>query len=72
VLSTQAGAAETMAADALLVNPYDVTETAEALHAALIMPEAERRDRATRLAAAAAANPPAEWFAAQLAFLDSL
>ncbi|MFL6078057.1 MAG: trehalose-6-phosphate synthase [Mycobacteriales bacterium] len=72
VLSTQAGAAEAMAADALLVNPYDVTQTAEALHAALTMPAAERRDRATRLAAVAAANPPAEWFAAQLAFLDSL
>ena len=35
VLSREAGAAATLAADALLVNPYDVTETAEALHRAL-------------------------------------
>ena len=35
VLSREAGAAATLAADALLVNPYDVTETADALHRAL-------------------------------------
>ena len=43
VLSREAGAAATLAADALLVNPYDVTETAEALHRALTMPDAERQ-----------------------------
>jgi len=40
VLSREAGAAATLAADALLVNPYDVTETAEALHRALEMSDA--------------------------------
>ena len=41
VLSREAGAAATLAGNALLVNPYDVTETAEALHQALVMPDAE-------------------------------
>ena len=59
VLSREAGAAATLAADALLVNPYDITETAEALHQALAMPDAERQRRSAALAATAAADPPA-------------
>jgi trehalose 6-phosphate synthase len=71
VLSREAGAAATLAADALLVNPYDLTETAEALHRALTMPDAERRRRGAALAATAAADPPARWLGDQLAALDS-
>ncbi|WP_328926342.1 trehalose-6-phosphate synthase [Streptomyces sp. NBC_00190] len=70
VLSTGAGAYEELRQDALTVNPYDVTQTAEALHAALSMPDAERADRTKRLAAAATALPPAQWFTAQLADLQ--
>ncbi|MFZ3471191.1 alpha,alpha-trehalose-phosphate synthase (UDP-forming) [Streptomyces sp. 4.24] len=66
VLSTGAGAYEELAEDALTVNPYDVTATARALHAALSMPAAERADRTKRLAAAATALPPAQWLTAQL------
>ncbi|MFZ3498566.1 alpha,alpha-trehalose-phosphate synthase (UDP-forming) [Streptomyces sp. 5.8] len=66
VLSTGAGAYEELGADALTVNPYDVTATAEALHAALSMPAAERADRTKRLAAAATALPPAQWLTSQL------
>ncbi|WP_405490393.1 trehalose-6-phosphate synthase [Streptomyces sp. NBC_00096] len=66
VLSTGAGAYAELREDALTVNPYDVTETAEALHAALSMPTAERADRTKRLAAAATALPPAQWLTAQL------
>ncbi|MBT2467376.1 trehalose-6-phosphate synthase [Streptomyces sp. ISL-66] len=69
VLSTGAGAYEELRGDALTLNPYDVTETAEALHAALSMPEAERAERTKRLSAAATALPPAAWFTAQLARL---
>ena len=69
VLSREAGAAATLAADALLVNPYDVTETADALHRALEMPDAERQRRAAALAATAAADPPARWLGGQLASL---
>ena len=71
VLSREAGAAATLAADALLVNPYDVTETAEALHRALAMPDAERQRRSAALAATAAADPPARWLGDQLASLGS-
>jgi trehalose 6-phosphate synthase len=71
VLSREAGAAATLAADALLVNPYDITETAEALHQALVMPDAERQRRSAALAAIAAAEPPARWLGGQLASLGS-
>jgi trehalose 6-phosphate synthase len=70
VLSRHAGVAEEFAADSILVNPYDVTETAEALHEALSLPAEERRARCERLAVAATALPPAEWFRAQLDALD--
>ncbi len=70
VLSREAGAAATLAPDALLVNPYDITETAEALHQALSMPDAERQRRAAALAAIAAADPPARWLGSQLASLN--
>ena len=69
VLSREAGAAATLAADALLVNPYDITETADALHRALVMPDAERQRRSAALAAIAAADPPARWLGGQLASL---
>ena len=69
VLSREAGAAAELGPDALLVNPYDVCATAEALHQALVMPEQERLRRATRLRAAATALPPAAWFASQLTAL---
>ncbi len=70
VLSTEAGAAAELGPHALLVNPYDVTSTADALHAALTLPDPERRRRAAALAQQAAAMPPARWFADQLAALD--
>ncbi|GAA0435222.1 trehalose-6-phosphate synthase [Acrocarpospora corrugata] len=66
VLSREAGAAAELGADALLVNPFDVSGTATALHDALVMPEDERTNRATRLRAAATALPPQLWFADQL------
>ena len=69
VLSREAGAADELGADALMVNPYDVTQTAEALHAALVMSREERSARTARLAAAATALPPTAWLAAQQAVL---
>jgi trehalose 6-phosphate synthase len=70
VLSRHAGVADQYGEDALLVNPYDVTQTAAALHTALSMSPAERAARTDRLRAPAATRPPAEWFADQLAALD--
>ncbi|MFC9704171.1 trehalose-6-phosphate synthase [Streptomyces sp. NPDC056943] len=66
VLSTGAGAHRELGQDAITVNPFDVSGTAEALHTALSMPAAERADRTKRLAAAATALPPQRWFLDQL------
>ncbi|GGS80462.1 trehalose-6-phosphate synthase [Streptomyces griseoviridis] len=66
VLSREAGAYEELGEDAFVVNPYDVTGTAEALHEALSLPDGERAERSKRLAAAATALPPARWFLDQL------
>jgi len=66
VLSREAGAADVLGDDALLVNPYDVSAGAAALHEALTMPVAERADRAGRMRAAAVELPPVQWFQAQL------
>jgi trehalose 6-phosphate synthase len=69
VLSREAGAAALIGDDALLVNPYDVTATAEAMHAGLSMPTADRRRRSAAIAAAATARQPSQWLAEQLAAL---
>jgi trehalose 6-phosphate synthase len=66
VLSREAGAYEELGEDALVVNPYDITSTAQALHEALTMPGDERSSRTKRLAAAATALPPRRWFLDQL------
>jgi trehalose 6-phosphate synthase len=66
VVSREAGVAEMLRDDALIVNPFDVQGTARALHQALSMPSAERAERAERMRAAVVALPPAEWFQAQL------
>ncbi|MER7404028.1 trehalose-6-phosphate synthase [Streptomyces sp. NPDC000070] len=66
VLSREAGAFEELGEDAIVVNPYDVTGTATALHEALAMAPEERAERSKRLAAAATALPPAQWFLDQL------
>ena len=71
VLSREAGAAATLGDHALLVNPYDVSETAAALHQALAMPAAERQRRSAALAATAAAAPPARWLEDQIASLGT-
>ena len=66
VLSREAGAFEELGDDAIVVNPYDIRATAAALSTALTMPDADRADRTKRLAAAATALPPSQWFLDQL------
>jgi trehalose 6-phosphate synthase len=65
VLSREAGAASLIGKESLLVNPYDVTATAEALHAGLSMPASERRRRSTAIAEIASARAPRRWLAEQ-------
>ena len=50
ILSRFAGAARELR-EALIVNPYHVEETADAIHRALTMPEAEQRERMASLRA---------------------
>ena len=45
ILSEFAGAAQSLGAGSILVNPWNVTEVAQAIDDALTMPEAERRER---------------------------
>ncbi len=70
VLSTEAGVADEFGDDALLVNPFDVSGTADALHQALSMGDDERRARTDRLAAASTRLPPSAWLAEQVDALD--
>jgi trehalose 6-phosphate synthase len=72
VLSTEAGAADELGPHALMVNPFDISQTARALHEALAMSAEERERRGAALAAAAAAMPPSRWFRDQLDALDGL
>jgi trehalose 6-phosphate synthase len=66
VLSREAGAASLIGKEALLINPYDVTATAEALHAGLSMPVSERRRRSAAIADIASARAPRRWLAEQV------
>jgi trehalose 6-phosphate synthase len=74
VLSRFAGAAEQMHEDAILVNPYDTTATADAIQFALQMPLAERRRRHQNLLAGIRAQDVHWWcnsFLEQLASTDA-
>jgi trehalose 6-phosphate synthase len=69
VLSCNAGAAGDLGEAALLVNPFDVAELADAIAVASAMPLEERSRRLRQLRRRAAALPPKDWFAAQNADL---
>jgi trehalose 6-phosphate synthase len=67
VLSTTAGAHELLRPHAIGVPPGDPGRHADALHAALAMPRAERARRAAALRAVAVAGDPAGWLTRQVA-----
>ena len=67
VLSREAGAWPELTEVAIGVNPFDVAETADALHAALSRSAEERAASAGRLRAVAGARTPSDWLAEQLA-----
>lgn len=70
VLSREAGAADELGRDALLVNPFDVGGTASALERALAMDGAERHARWQRLVSSAGACPPSRWLRDQVEALS--
>ena len=72
VLSENAGAAEELAPWALIVNPFDVDEQAEALHRALEMPQAERQSRLEGLRAYVQGHDVARLVEAILGDLDRI
>lgn len=68
ILSEEAGVAEEFGDAPLIVSPYDVYGTREAMYQALNMPDDERRERAARLAAQVRENDIHHWFRRQLHF----
>jgi trehalose 6-phosphate synthase len=66
VLSENAGAHEELGEHALTVNPYDLDEQAEAIYAALTMPDEERERRARALRETVMNNTIDDWVEAQL------
>jgi len=72
VLSENAGVCEELGAWALTVNPFDVSGTAEALHAALTLPREERTQRAEAIREHVRRDDIREWIAVQLAELDTV
>jgi trehalose 6-phosphate synthase len=66
VLSENAGVVYELGEHALVVSPYDVHSTAEALHRALTMPEEERRQRAQAMRQQVENADVNRWFYMQL------
>lgn len=66
ILSEEAGAAEELGDAPLLVSPYDVYDMREALRKALMMGDAERTMRASRLAEQVRQNDIHQWFGRQI------
>ena len=72
VLSEGAGASEQLGEGALVISPYDVVQTAEALHRALVMSPAERAERARILCRTVEDHRVGDWLYDQLLDLSIL
>ena len=66
ILSENTGAHEELGDYALSVNPFDIQELADSIHAALTMPMAERQRRLDGLRAVVTARDPGDWIDEQL------
>jgi trehalose 6-phosphate synthase len=67
ILSENTGAHEELGEFALSVNPFDIQETADSIHAALTMSEAERQRRMAGLQRIVRLRDPGDWIDDQLA-----
>jgi trehalose 6-phosphate synthase len=67
ILSENTGAHEELGEHALSVNPFDVQELADSIHAALTMAPADRARRAAGLRATITERDPGDWIDEQLA-----
>ncbi|CAB4915116.1 unannotated protein [freshwater metagenome] len=66
ILSENTGAHEELGEFALSVNPFDIQELADSIHAALTMPQDERERRAAGLRSIITARTPGDWIDDQL------
>jgi trehalose 6-phosphate synthase len=67
ILSENTGAHEELGEYALSVNPFDIQELADSIHAALTMPRGERERRLEGLQSIVTARDPGDWIDDQLA-----
>jgi trehalose 6-phosphate synthase len=67
ILSENTGAHEELGEYALSVNPFDIQELADSIHAALDMPASERARRARGLVEIVTSRDPGDWIDEQLA-----
>jgi trehalose 6-phosphate synthase len=67
ILSENTGAHEELGEYALSVNPFDIQETADSIHAALTMRESERKRRMEGLKRIVTQRDPGDWIDDQLA-----
>jgi trehalose 6-phosphate synthase len=67
ILSENTGAHEELGEYALSVNPFDIQELADSIHAALTMPDEERERRLQGLKSIVTARNPGDWIDDQLA-----
>jgi trehalose 6-phosphate synthase len=67
ILSENTGAHEELGEFALSVNPFDIQELADSIHAALTMAPAERRRRLDGLQEIVTTRDPGDWIDEQLA-----
>jgi trehalose 6-phosphate synthase len=67
ILSENTGAHEELGDEALTVNPFDIQELADSIHAALTMSAEERSRRMTGLKEIVTARDPGDWIDEQLA-----
>ena len=67
ILSENTGAHEELGEYALSVNPFDIQELADSIHAALSMSDAERAKRAAGLRKIVTSRDPGDWIDEQLA-----
>jgi trehalose 6-phosphate synthase len=71
ILSENTGAHEELGEFALSVNPFDIQELADSIHAALTMSREERARRATGLREIVTARNPGDWLDDQLSDIRS-
>lgn len=67
ILSENTGAHEELGDSALSVNPFDVQELADSIHAALTMPRKARAERMAKLKAIVTSRDPGDWIDEQIA-----